>query len=172
MSNLSTTTLIGIAVVLVIVGGLLVALSANREQQELLSISDFEECVAAGFPVMETFPEQCRTPDGRTFVKETQATTSPAVTTPATDREPQKGPVVKSGCAVAGCSGQLCVSADEAGGIITTCEYRAEYACYKSASCERQANGKCGWTETPELKRCLVNPPASAPALETPEPAL
>ena len=54
-------------------------------------------------------------------------------------------------CFKTGCSGQVC--ADEE--VITTCEYRAEYECYKTARCERQANGKCGFTDTPELRRCL-----------------
>ncbi|PIR49210.1 hypothetical protein COU80_00475 [Candidatus Peregrinibacteria bacterium CG10_big_fil_rev_8_21_14_0_10_55_24] len=34
------------------------------------SVTSFEDCVAAGYPVMESYPEQCRTPDGRTFVRE------------------------------------------------------------------------------------------------------
>ena len=54
-------------------------------------------------------------------------------------------------CFKTGCSGQVC--ADEE--VITTCEYRQEYDCYKTAKCERQANGKCGFTDTPELRRCL-----------------
>lgn len=56
-----------------------------------------------------------------------------------------------SGCRPTGCSGQVCSDED----VITTCEYRAEYACYKNAKCERQADGKCGWSETDELKKCL-----------------
>jgi hypothetical protein len=35
-------------------------------------INSFEECAAAGFPIMESYPEQCRTPDGRVFVREVQ----------------------------------------------------------------------------------------------------
>jgi hypothetical protein len=54
-------------------------------------------------------------------------------------------------CFKTGCSRQVC--SDEE--VITTCEYRAEYDCYKTAKCERQANGKCGFTDTPELRRCL-----------------
>ena len=38
-------------------------------QSKRISISSFEECVAAGYPVMESFPEQCATPDGKTFTK-------------------------------------------------------------------------------------------------------
>lgn len=67
-------------------------------------------------------------------------------------------------CVVGGCSGQLCIE-DGSGGI-STCEYREEYACYKKASCGRQADGQCGWTMTPELKQCL-NPtpkPCERPA--------
>ena len=112
-------------------------------------IASFEDCVAAGNPVMESYPRQCRTPDGKNFVEN------------ISPNGPEDGLGLQmNGCAVAGCSGQLCVSADEAGDIVTTCEFRAEYACYREASCEPQANGKCGWTETKELKQCLANPPA------------
>ncbi|MBI4137257.1 Gmad2 immunoglobulin-like domain-containing protein [Candidatus Roizmanbacteria bacterium] len=33
-------------------------------------ISNFEDCVAAGYPVMERYPEQCRAPDGKTFTRD------------------------------------------------------------------------------------------------------
>ena len=33
-------------------------------------ISSFDECVAAGYPVMESYPRQCKTSDGTTFVEE------------------------------------------------------------------------------------------------------
>ncbi|HLD64319.1 MAG TPA: Gmad2 immunoglobulin-like domain-containing protein [Candidatus Peribacteraceae bacterium] len=36
------------------------------------TIDSFEDCVAAGYPIMESYPEQCRTPDGRTFVRQLQ----------------------------------------------------------------------------------------------------
>jgi hypothetical protein len=54
-------------------------------------------------------------------------------------------------CMKTGCSGQIC--SDEE--VVTTCEYRTEYECYKKAKCERQANGECGFTKTPELTSCL-----------------
>lgn len=34
------------------------------------SISSFEECVAAGHPVMESWPPQCRVPGGATFTQD------------------------------------------------------------------------------------------------------
>ena len=65
-------------------------------------------------------------------------------------------------CVIAGCSSQLCISQEDvdAGGGISTCEYREEYACYIGASCEVQVTGECGWTETPELAQCIENPPS------------
>jgi hypothetical protein len=33
------------------------------------AIDSFEACVQAGYPVMESYPRQCRTPDGQTFVE-------------------------------------------------------------------------------------------------------
>lgn len=33
-------------------------------------IRSFDECVKAGYPVMESFPRQCKAPDGRIFVSE------------------------------------------------------------------------------------------------------
>lgn len=32
-------------------------------------VDSFEECVETGYPVMESYPRQCRTPDGRLFVE-------------------------------------------------------------------------------------------------------
>lgn len=30
-------------------------------------VSNFEECAAGGYPVLESYPRQCSTPDGKTF---------------------------------------------------------------------------------------------------------
>jgi eight-cysteine-cluster-containing protein len=57
------------------------------------------------------------------------------------------------GCMRSGCSGHLCVPAGDA--VMSTCIWKDEYACYKSARCEKQTDGKCGWTESNELKSCL-----------------
>jgi hypothetical protein len=65
--------------------------------------------------------------------------------------DPPAPPPDGDGCQVGGCSGQIC--ADHS--VITTCEWRDAYACYWSATCERQADGACGWTQTDELAACL-----------------
>lgn len=57
-------------------------------------------------------------------------------------------------CYIGGCSSQICSSQE---GVISTCEYKEAYACYKTAKCERQTNGVCGWTNTQELTECLNN---------------
>jgi hypothetical protein len=80
----------------------------------------------------------------------------PPVTEPAPEPTPEpidpapQG-VTADGCVRTGCSGQIC--ADEE--MASTCEFRPEYACYKSAACERQADGKCGWTPSEGLSSCL-----------------
>jgi eight-cysteine-cluster-containing protein len=66
-------------------------------------------------------------------------------------------PVVAASCAIGGCSGQICGEAGEAENAVTTCEYREEYACYAHSRCERQSNGRCGWTETTEYNRCIAD---------------
>ncbi|MDO8514825.1 MAG: hypothetical protein Q7S50_04765 [bacterium] len=151
MEGTKTSTLILIALGLAAVVAFLLYISSLGAEKRMASVSNFEECAAAGNPIMESYPEQCRAPDGRTFVRDISNDASNGRT---------GDQVVSNGCAVAGCSSQLCVSAEEASGIVTTCEYRAEYACYREASCEPQADGKCGWTQTSGLQSCLANPPA------------
>lgn len=60
------------------------------------------------------------------------------------------------GCVTAGCSGVSCVDESERD-MATTCEYAAEYDCYKSTRppCERQSDGQCGYTTTSALQQCL-----------------
>lgn len=36
-------------------------------------IDSFEACADAGFPIMESYPEQCATPDGRSFTRVLEA---------------------------------------------------------------------------------------------------
>ncbi|RJQ35451.1 hypothetical protein C4568_00875 [Candidatus Parcubacteria bacterium] len=141
---------------LLVVGAVVLLLLQKTTQPDVAAISSFQECTDAGYPIMESFPEQCATPDGRTFVNETQ------VPQPSdeTGNSSNSGTIMANGCAVAGCSMQLCVSAEEAANMVSTCEFRAEYECYREAVCEPQQDGKCGWTQTAELTACLENPPA------------
>lgn len=56
-------------------------------------------------------------------------------------------------CFVGGCIGEICSSEP---GTVSRCIYKKEYACYKTARCERQQDGQCGWTQTVELTSCLM----------------
>jgi hypothetical protein len=58
-----------------------------------------------------------------------------------------------AGCRQTGCSGSVCANND----VITTCVVQPEHACYANASCLAQADGHCGFTQTPELLACIDN---------------
>ena len=49
---------------------LIIKLQEIRNRTVSSSIDSFEDCVAAGNPVMESYPRQCRTSDGRNFVED------------------------------------------------------------------------------------------------------
>ncbi len=57
-----------------------------------------------------------------------------------------------SDCIISGCSGQVCTNHN----VITTCDYRPEYACYnpQNTSCGC-TQGFCGWESTDALTACL-----------------
>ncbi len=56
-------------------------------------------------------------------------------------------------CSRTGCSGQICSNES----VITTCEFRPEYACYADADITTCGcrGGLCGFDPTPELAQCL-----------------
>lgn len=61
------------------------------------------------------------------------------------------GPGGAAACFVGGCSSQVCSDRPD---VVSTCEFRPEYECLRGAQCARQADGRCGWTETDELRAC------------------
>jgi len=105
-------------------------------------IDSFVECEAAGYPVMESYPRQCAA-NRQSFTENFGNA----------NRNGSATPVERDGCVVTGCSGQVCAGED----VVTDCAYREEYSCYasESAVCERQSNGKCGWTLTDALQQCI-----------------
>lgn len=85
------------------------------------------------------------------FPIETKSQTTPTPTLSVTGMSEQPKQVAKDGCIISGCSGEIC--ADEP--MFSACILIPELVCYESTICERQANGYCGWTQTPELTSCL-----------------
>jgi eight-cysteine-cluster-containing protein len=58
-------------------------------------------------------------------------------------------------CFVGGCSGQVC-SNDP--GVITTCEWKPQYACFKLTQCGAFGpGGTCAWESNPEFEECLAS---------------
>ena len=146
--EMKTSTLILLAIVLSFIAGGLLYFSEIVREYRVSLIQNFDDCTAAWYPITESYPMQCRTPDGRVFVN---------------PREPVEqaptllvGPVASGGCAVAGCSKEICAEVSEASGIVSPCVYLPQFACYKSARCERQNDDTCGWTQTPELQTCIA----------------
>lgn len=56
-------------------------------------------------------------------------------------------------CIVSGCSHEVCAEV----AMASPCIYRPQNACYQTATCEVQADGHCGWTQTDELQACLAD---------------
>lgn len=54
--------------IILIISVLIVVAVAGCIKDEV-EINNFEDCVNAGYPVMESYPRQCRTPDDQTFVE-------------------------------------------------------------------------------------------------------
>ena len=55
-------------------------------------------------------------------------------------------------CVVSGCAGQICSDHE----VYTDCAARPEDSCFATATCEVQADGLCGWTQTDALTACLT----------------
>ncbi len=49
----------------------------NNTVVNVSAITTYEECAAAGYPIMETYPEQCRTPDGLSFTRKIEEPITP-----------------------------------------------------------------------------------------------
>lgn len=62
-SSLTPFVIIGV-IILAIIG-----LYLWQNRQERNSINSFEDCAAAGNPIMESYPEQCAA-NGKTFMKQ------------------------------------------------------------------------------------------------------
>ncbi len=59
--------IIGLLIVLFIGG--VVLLMQVRKQAEISKITSYESCVASGFPIAESYPPQCKVPNGKSFTQ-------------------------------------------------------------------------------------------------------
>jgi hypothetical protein len=65
-NSLFLTLATGVSLALLVAGYYLWQAQNVALDQEITS---FEECAAAGYPVMESYPEQCRVPGGASFTR-------------------------------------------------------------------------------------------------------
>lgn len=58
-------------VVALVAGVIFVAITFIKSKDAVAPavVTNFEECKNAGYPILESYPEQCRTPDGELFVR-------------------------------------------------------------------------------------------------------
>lgn len=59
--------LVAFFIVLMIVG---LGVWKYQQTSKVAQINSFEECAQADYPILESYPEQCRTPDGRNFTRQ------------------------------------------------------------------------------------------------------
>jgi hypothetical protein len=81
--------------------------------------------------------------------------------------EPSSRPRTEGSCFIGGCASELCSDQPD---LVSPCIWRDAYACFRDATCERQSDGACGWTQTQALQACLAShdplpgaPPRSQP---------
>lgn len=135
----------------------------NQKLKSQIKVTNFEECsLVKDAKIQQSYPAICVIPSGESFVQELSDEEKSQLVPPednsqiGNDEEDfSNTPVSKNGCIVGGCSGEICQDKDEEP-MASTCLYKEEYDCYKKAVCERQSDGKCGWTQTDELKTCLL----------------
>ena len=63
-------------IVLIVIAGILIFDINRPVPPSYASIASFEECVAGGYPILESYPPQCTTPDGRVFIQSDLATST------------------------------------------------------------------------------------------------
>ncbi len=71
-------TFVLIIVALIALAGLAVGSGVFKAKEAPVAVPtvlSFEDCAAAGYPIMESYPRQCATPDGRTYAEELPAAT-------------------------------------------------------------------------------------------------
>lgn len=61
-----------LSLIIIIFGGVVLCFFTFFKPGEAptLNINNFEECVSAGYPVLESYPRQCKTPEGKTFTED------------------------------------------------------------------------------------------------------
>lgn len=146
----SKTRIITILVIIAIIAGFIYAANSGPKSDdatdEQLSTSTDDALVQ---PADNTNDDSTT---GQPGVKTDDKSGRPTTTV---DNKPQPvTPPVKVDCVVMGCNNEVCTTPDDP--VFTACVVQPQFVCYKTAKCEKQTTGRCGWTQTPELTACLA----------------
>jgi len=93
-------------IIIVLVGAVAYFILNQQKLSPLQMITNFEECAQAGYPVGESHPRQCWTPDGRHFVEEIEKIEYYGFSTYGSCQ-------VNNDCLVSGCNREICQSKTE-----------------------------------------------------------
>jgi hypothetical protein len=85
----------------------------GKEQGRIEGVSSFADCKEAGYPIMESYPEQCMTPDGRSFPNPEQSYT------------PEEGGAAPSPLEPVSCTldAKICSDGSAVGRVAPDCEF-------------------------------------------------
>jgi hypothetical protein len=77
---------IKIAILLVVAAAVVILIPkkdrTDDNDGQVTEVNDFLSCSHAGYTILETYPAQCRTPDGQVFVEDINEPTEVVLTTP------------------------------------------------------------------------------------------
>jgi hypothetical protein len=59
-----------LATLFILVVGFFILNNYIYNEKQADEINSYQACAEAGYPILESYPEQCQTPDGRTFTRE------------------------------------------------------------------------------------------------------
>ncbi|KKQ37831.1 MAG: hypothetical protein US53_C0008G0022 [Candidatus Woesebacteria bacterium GW2011_GWA1_37_7] len=147
-------------ILLLLTFSLSVIIAYQKEVRNKPKPTNFSECVLSkGSIIKESYPKVCITKDGDQFIESLPKEDRSLLESEIKLREVKastESATVKQGCKVGGCNNEICMSELDKE-VVSICIYKPEYECYKKAICEKQANGKCGWTQTGALRACFEN---------------
>ncbi|KKS67491.1 MAG: hypothetical protein UV36_C0007G0013 [Parcubacteria group bacterium GW2011_GWC2_42_6] len=64
------TVIIILSLLIISAGFIFWYLMNQKNQSQTSEIANFKQCTIAGYPIMESYPRQCQTPDGRNFIED------------------------------------------------------------------------------------------------------
>ena len=144
-------SLLLILTVLAVISAVVIVGLAFFQWDKRNSLDTFEECVSAGYPILESYPAQCNTPWGAHFT-EVVAIPDQGSSTDGSDAVDYYGSSSYGACSAnedcesMGCNSEVCGLKGESGDLFSTCQFPEDplpEALGYNCGCE---NSECQWT--------------------------